>query len=448
MSIIPKKIVEKEVEQEEEYVDEFDDDAYNRDDLLTKCNKMVLQFLSENGYTETLKAFQEECELTYTRSILKTGSVLMNIVQQHEDFKAVEAYLSSESKDKGSLKIEASKDPEICAQPSGRLISSTPLHTYAKTHKSNILCVCVDPTKSQNSLLISSSTDKTVAATPLLTSEKANAEDDKKEVEVEPAWRTNVESPGISMDWSIHNDLLLVGTMIGAVFIINSRNGDIIQRVDDHQKYVIDVKWVDANRFVTASHDRTLKYYGRDSQDAPFALIWECTFGNCVESVVVKDSNHAIVSVRNDCYLHEVDLEDKEVNNNYLNMNALGDDYVSFNALHLELSPSKKYILVSNDKNRLIVYDLSRGGILVRNFYGAVNDEYSQPRTAWDPSGQYVYSTSQDNNIYVWEVCSEKIVAKFVPHKKITRTLAFSPVHNVLVTGSYDKTLKVFTYEN
>ena len=446
MSIIPKKVIE-EVEEDDGY--EFDDDAYNRDDLLKKCNKMILQFLSENGYTETLRAFESESELTYTKSILKTGSVLMNIVQQHEDFKAVEAYLNKETKDKGTLKIDASKDPEICSQPTGTVISEKPLFAYTKAHKANVLCVSIDPTKAEKPLIVSSSTDRTVAGSLLLSaSEKTKESGECENVETEPLWRTNIESPGISMDWSKENDLILVGTMIGAVFVINSRSGEIVQRIDQHQKYVVDVKWVDSNRFVSASHDHHMVYYARDVQDAPFGCVHDWVFSDCVESVAVRDENHIIASIRNDCYLHEVDLEDKSANNTYLNMNALGDDYVSFNALHLELSPSKKYVLVSNDKNRAIVYDLSRNGVLVRNFYGAVNDELSQPRTAWDPSGQYIYSTSQDGNIYAWEVCSEKIVAKFAPHRKLTRTLAFSPVHNVLVTGSYDKTLKVFTYKN
>jgi len=27
----------------------------------------------------------------------------------------------------------------------------------------------------------------------------------------------------------------------------------------------------------------------------------------------------------------------------------------------------------------------------ITNFYGATNDEYSQPRHCWDPSGKYIY---------------------------------------------------------
>ena len=34
--------------------------------------------------------------------------------------------------------------------------------------------------------------------------------------------------------------------------------------------------------------------------------------------------------------------------------------------------------------------------IQITNLYGATNDEYSQPRHCWDPSGKYIYGVSVD----------------------------------------------------
>ena len=45
------------------------------------------------------------------------------------------------------------------------------------------------------------------------------------------------------------------------------------------------------------------------------------------------------------------------------------------------------------DQDRLILYSRTAGK-LVTSFYGAVNDEFSQPRHCWDPSGQYIYGVS------------------------------------------------------
>ncbi len=44
------------------------------------------------------------------------------------------------------------------------------------------------------------------------------------------------------------------------------------------------------------------------------------------------------------------------------------------------------------------IYDssLDSAAILLQiaNFYGAMNDEFSQPRHCWDPSGRYIYGVS------------------------------------------------------
>ena len=42
-----------------------------------------------------------------------------------------------------------------------------------------------------------------------------------------------------------------------------------------------------------------------------------------------------------------------------LNMNALGDDHVSFSAAHLALSPTGDLLLVSTDTGRLVLWDLA-----------------------------------------------------------------------------------------
>ena len=73
-------------------------------------------------------------------------------------------------------------------------------------------------------------------------------------------------------------------------------------------------------------------------------------------------------------------------------MNATLDEHVSFTALDVNFSPDGDYLLVSTDKSRMIMYRIESGSTPVRNFYGATNDGFSQPRNLWHPSGKYVYS--------------------------------------------------------
>jgi COMPASS component SWD3 len=128
-------------------------------------------------------------------------------------------------------------------------------------------------------------------------------------------------------------------------------------------------------------------------------------------------------------------------------MNAIGDDHVSFNPMHVTLSPDERYILVSTDRDRLILYTMDTGK-LVTNFYGATNDEYSQPRHCWDPSGLYIYSTSQDKTICVWEIKSQSIVVKLEGHGGIVRDLHYCHELNMLVSCGFDGAVKLWRKEN
>jgi hypothetical protein len=72
-------------------------------------------------------------------------------------------------------------------------------------------------------------------------------------------------------------------------------------------------------------------------------------------------------------------------------MNATLDDHVSFSAMSVAVGINNEYVLVATDRNRIIMY---KEGIStpVRNFWGSVNDLYSQPVACFHPSGKYVYS--------------------------------------------------------
>ncbi len=101
-----------------------------------------------------------------------------------------------------------------------------------------------------------------------------------------------------------------------------------------------------------------------------------------------------VVTVRDDNYLHLYDLNTRKKTD--FNMNATLDEHVSFTALDINFSPDDELILITTDKSRLIVYRMESGSTPVRNFYGATNDGFSQPRSCWHPSGKYVYSVKKN----------------------------------------------------
>jgi len=153
-------------------------------------------------------------------------------------------------------------------------------------------------------------------------------------------------------------------------------------------------------------------------------------------SSVSSSARTLVVAVRDDNYLHYIDTEDGKEINRY-NMNAVGDDHVSFSALHINSSPNQEYLLVSTDLHRLIMFECG-GAKQVRNFFGSVNDQYSHPVNCWSSEGRYVYSTSQDKAVYVWDVVTEKIIKKLEGHRQGVRNLDHHPTQSLLLSCSFD----------
>jgi WD40 repeat protein len=253
--------------------------------------------------------------------------------------------------------------------------------------------------------------------------------------------------------------LLLTSAMDGSVRICDIRNGgSILQSFQDHRKYVVCARWSpDGTHFATASHDHSVNLYrcDRDSDSdnadgvlvAPtsFTKLKTFLFNTNAESLAFSHDGELIIAVREDNYLHIADVATQTISK--FNMNEKGDDHVSFSALFISLSPlettNEEFILVSTDADKLFLYH--RGDSApVRTFYGSHNDAYCQPRNGWHVSGKYIYSTSQDHQQYCWDVRTQLLVAKMPGHASPVRDMRAHPDLPLLVTGSFDKTVRLW----
>jgi COMPASS component SWD3 len=256
----------------------------------------------------------------------------------------------------------------------------------------------------------------------------------------------------------------------------------IAQSFREHTKYTVAVKWSPCGCFfASASHDKTVGIYKRQGGHAEaevsveggvFAKVQTFYFNGCVEALVFlpyamswgsgcaeidassdeKDEAPpactVMIAVRDDNYFHYVDS--RTMTKTRANMNEHGDEHVSYTVMDLALSPNGKHVLCATDKHRHIVFRPGTSDKL-RNFYGHTADSYSQPRVAWAPSGEYVFSNSQkDGLIYVWEVASEKVVAKLSGHAQTVRGLDCvinAAKEAVIATASYDKCICIWHHD-
>ena len=156
-----------------------------------------------------------------------------------------------------------------------------------------------------------------------------------------------------------------------------------------------------------------------------------------------KSKWELIVGLRDSASLTYIDCNTFQQSNISLNEKEW-DTHVSFTPLALSVSPCSQFLLVATDKNMHIVYLIGTNKKL-RVFAGHSCGDYGKPRVWWDNSGRYVYSNSDNgNSIVVYSVASQRVIATMTGHRSSIRDIAHHHSKNLLVSASFDKTLKVW----
>jgi len=243
-----------------------------------------------------------------------------------------------------------------------------------------------------------------------------------------------------------YSGLLLSSSMDGTASLIDLATKNVLQRFLEHKKYVVCAGWHPSGEFfATGSYDHTVCLYKR-SNATDFTLCKQFLFSSNVESIhFTLDGKLLLIAAREDNYVHCVNMD--TLAEWKFNMNANQDDHVSFSALHLCSDNASKYLVVATDKDRSIMFSLDSNE-QVRNFYGSSNDMFSQPRIAFDPTTKYVYCTSQDQKVHVYDVSVEKLIHKNAGHSATIRDMQHHPKKNCLATASFDRTVKLWVYHS
>lgn len=384
----------------------------------SELTTLVFQWLSERGYDQTLQSLEAESAITYNPDVIQFGSQLENIYNEQKHLQMSMKFAEEGNEDMTDSDLNELGD------------SRYPQHlldTLDKVHSSNILSMRFSPFDDSH-LVVTGSTDKTIKVTNYLTKEVIHT------------FHGVSDAPMISLDFNpIDLELLLASSVDGSCSILripkDGLNCEVVQTFRQHKKYVVRARWSpDGQSFATCSYDKSVAHYHKDSE-GKYQLVKVWDFPSTIESLIyTPDSQYIVAGVRESNFLHYLNVEDFSITR--YNMNINGDNHVSFSAM--EFSVMDKYLLVSTDRNRLILFKL-HSDKQMRNFYGASNDQYTTTRNRIDPSGKYVYSTSQDNYIFVWEIATQKVVTKLDNHKLSVRDLDFSPNKDLLASCGFDK---------
>ncbi|KAI6656367.1 WD repeat-containing protein 5-like [Oopsacas minuta] len=263
-----------------------------------------------------------------------------------------------------------------------------------------------------------------------------------------------------------HPDIIVSSSMDRSVAICDTslypEDTNLIKQIfRDHVKYVVGVKWSPSGAyFASVGYDSELNvYFGSISAtyDTNFKKVFHETHKGAIEGIAFARHKDLLATCCRDDFLIHLyqmavppDGSDDTFSGGVskvaeINLNSLGDDFISMTPMYVSFSPDDKHILVSTDRDRLIILSVE-GGEVVATLYGASSDGFSQPKNSWHESSAYIYGTSQDNTVCVWEVVSQKIVSKLNGHKGRIRDLQIVSYQErqLMITGAFDATVCIW----
>lgn len=424
-----------------------------------RLNIAILQYLKTNELYSTFTMFQEETGLNFDKidpSIIPidndndTKWLLNSFMYSEENrlkFKS-STYSSDTIIHKQTLsqieKTEQSLNSHIVDPVSSECILTCSNPIQIPFENGNPTCICFI----SSNILVYGSVDKKLHFYNISNQDEFAA--------------IYIDSPLISIDYHFENKLLLCGTMSAKHVLVDIQTLTIIKTCHNHKKYVKSVKFSPTNQFVqtdevstytTSSHDGTIQVFKLNSGSrSDYEFLFDLSFDSPIECIEYVSSTQLFVTVREDNYIHLIDIQShKEIKKINLNLNIY-DDHVSFNVLYLKCFHS--LLAIVTDSHRIILLHLETHK-QINNFYNVPNSGYANPRVCFSKSGQYLFVSSEDKSIHCLDIVSGKTISKLTGHESQVRGMDIfhacqsditsdQSSHEILVTCSFDKTLRVW----
>ena len=134
--------------------------------------------------------------------------------------------------------------------------------------------------------------------------------------------------------------------------------------------------------------------------------------------------------------LDEVRLDEKKEARHTLRARVAGP------GLNVAFSPDGRRLATGGEKNAVKIWDVQNGQEL-RTLRGHIRDVYTVAFSP-DDDGRWVASAGEDSTVKVWDSHTGALVRSFRGHTGLVSSVAFSPDGRRLISGSRDRTVKVW----
>ncbi|BFZ61277.1 hypothetical protein YB2330_002336 [Saitoella coloradoensis] len=247
---------------------------------------------------------------------------------------------------------------------------------------------------------------------------------------------------------------LITGGMDGRILVTDvARDGEHVQTVAKHGRYVVRLAMSSDKGFlVSASYDNTVKIFCRDGGTSPAAWREErtITFATQPEALHITEDNEVIIAARFSNLLQCIRLSTGEERT--INLNAVGDDHISFSPLDIAPHPRNPNLLAiatlhpMNPFHRVLFLDLSQSRVIGDLWTDAPQNEYSTPRVVWRGSGDGIWVNGDDGVLRGYDVSMKRKVGVLAGHEGNVKAVWAGTVEGreVVVTGGFDKTVRMW----
>jgi len=105
---------------------------------------------------------------------------------------------------------------------------------------------------------------------------------------------------------------------------------------------------------------------------------------------------------------------------------------------NLTLSKNNKLLAVLLESRHIQIFSLENFSFIKQ----LTNLEYPEVVICFSPDNNYILTGNYDRSLKLWDIRSEKVVNRYYGHELMTRSIDFHPSGNIIVSGGWDNTLR------